>query len=146
VVTVEMANGDGLDADLRTIGIIESALKRREDCPSQPDEKAPPAVLRLEDWAAPALVGLSPGDEIIVITWLDRANRDTLTTEPRNDPARPTVGVFATRSPDRPNPIGLHPTTVTKVQANEIHLAHLETLDGTPVLDIKPVLGPISDR
>lgn len=146
VIAVETVNGDRLDASLRTIGIIESPLRHREDCPRQPDENAPPAVLRMEDWATAALKGLSPGDEIIVITWLHRADRDTLTTQPRSDPARSAAGVFATRSPDRPNPIGLHATTITSVQGNEIHVAHLETLDGTPVLDIKPVLGPISVR
>jgi tRNA-Thr(GGU) m(6)t(6)A37 methyltransferase TsaA len=86
------------------------------------------------------------GDQIIVLTWLDRARRDVLSTRPRDDPARALTGVFSTRSPDRPNPIGLHRVEVLDVQGLRILVSNLEALDATPILDIKPVLDAIAER
>jgi len=117
------------------------------DAPRQPDELgAPNAVLRIEADYVPALAGLHEGDEIVVVTWLHLADRDTLTVHPRHDGRRARVGVFATRSPDRPNPIGLHRTTITGVAPPIVAIANSKAVDGTPILDIKPVLGPRSWR
>ena len=90
--------------------------------------------------------GLRAGDAIVVVTWLDRARRDVLTTRPRCDTSRPAQGVFSTRSPDRPNPIGLHPVRIDAIDGTRLRVDGLEALDGTPVLDIKPVLGPVDER
>jgi tRNA-Thr(GGU) m(6)t(6)A37 methyltransferase TsaA len=92
-----------------------------------------------------ALSGVAPGDEVIVITWLHRADRDVLETHPRNDRTNPLTGVFATRSPDRPNPLGLHRVTVREVSAARLRIGPIEAIDGTPVVDIKPVFGARSD-
>jgi tRNA-Thr(GGU) m(6)t(6)A37 methyltransferase TsaA len=128
--------------DLRPVGHVESFLVDRESAPRQPDEGAPDAWLVLEEAYADALEGLAPGDDVVVLTWLDRADRDTLTVHPRGDVARPVAGVFATRSPDRPNPIGLHDVHVLEVVGTRVHVRELEALDGTPILDLKPVLTP----
>ena len=93
-----------------------------------------------------ALRDVWPGTEVLVLTWLDRARRDVLVVHPRDDLNRPETGVFSTRSADRPNPIGLHPTTVTAINGTRVGVAHLEAVDGTPVLDIKPLLGPPPGR
>jgi tRNA-Thr(GGU) m(6)t(6)A37 methyltransferase TsaA len=103
-------------------------------------EGAPDAWLEVEGWAAEALDGLAAGDEILVLTWLDRADRGVLKTRPRSDPRNPIIGVFATRSPDRPNPIGLHPVTVRAVEPGRLRVGPIEAIDGTPVVDIKPVI------
>ncbi len=95
---------------------------------------------------ADALSDLRPGDEVIVLTWLHRARRDVLRVHPRDDPANPETGVFSTRSPDRPNPIGLHRVRLLAIDGTRVHVSGLEALDGTPVLDIKPVLGPVAER
>jgi tRNA-Thr(GGU) m(6)t(6)A37 methyltransferase TsaA len=128
--------------DLRPVGHVESSLVDRADAPCQPDEGAPDAWLVLEEGYAAALEGLAPGDDVVLLTWLDRADRDTLAVHPRGDTARPVAGVFATRSPDRPNPIGLHDVHVLEVVGTRVHVRELEALDGTPVLDLKPVLTP----
>jgi tRNA-Thr(GGU) m(6)t(6)A37 methyltransferase TsaA len=128
--------------DLRPVGHVESSLVDRADAPGQPDEGAPDAWLVLEEGYAAALEGLAPGDDVVLLTWLDRADRDTLAVHPRGDTARPVAGVFATRSPDRPNPIGLHDVHVLEVVGTRVHVRELEALDGTPVLDLKPVLTP----
>jgi tRNA-Thr(GGU) m(6)t(6)A37 methyltransferase TsaA len=128
------------------IGYVRSPLKEREDAPRQGDEGAPEAWLEISSHVGEALLGLEPGAEIILLTWLDRARRDTLQVHPRGDTARPIVGVFATRAPDRPNPIGLHRVTVLEVQDGALRVGPLEAIDGTPVVDIKPVLGPIDAR
>jgi tRNA-Thr(GGU) m(6)t(6)A37 methyltransferase TsaA len=125
---------------LRPVGRVASPLTDRATAPRQGDEGAPPAVLEFDPAVAPALDGLVAGAEVLVLTWLDRADRGVLTTRPRDDPARPELGVFATRSPDRPNPIGLHRVRVTAVDGLRVTVDHLEALDGTPVLDVKPVL------
>jgi tRNA-Thr(GGU) m(6)t(6)A37 methyltransferase TsaA len=114
--------------------------------PMQADEGAPPAWLVFETAVADAIRDLRPGTEIIVLTWLDRADRSVLLTVPRGDPRNPMTGVFSTRSPDRPNPIGLHRVRVVSVDGLRVQVDHLEVLDGTPVIDVKTVLDEIADR
>ena len=130
------------DFELRPVGHVESTLTDRAEAPRQPDEGAPDAWLVLDEQYAAALDGVTAGAELVVLTWLDRADRATLTLHPRGDTARPVAGVFATRSPDRPNPIGLHDVDVLEVSGTRVHVRHLEALDGTPILDLKPVLTP----
>ena len=132
--------------ELRPVGHVESALSDRAAAPRQPDEGAPDAWLVIDEEYAAALAGVAPGDDVVVLTWLDRADRETLTVHPRGDTARPVAGVFATRSPDRPNPIGLHDVHVLEVVGTRVHVRALEALDGTPILDLKPVLGRRADR
>lgn len=127
--------------ELTPIGRVESALTDPAAAPRQADEGAPPARLLLGPEYAEGLDGLRPGDEVLVLTWLDRARRDVLSVHPRGDPARPTEGVFATRSPHRPNPIGLHRVRIDAIDGAVVSVRHLEAVDGTPVLDVKPVLG-----
>ena len=107
----------------------------------QGDEGAPDAWLELMARTAPALMGTRVGDELILLTWLHLAERDVLQVHPRGDPNRPLTGVFATRSPDRPNPIGLHRVLVLEVVEGKLRVAPLEAIDGTPIVDIKPVLA-----
>jgi tRNA-Thr(GGU) m(6)t(6)A37 methyltransferase TsaA len=128
------------------IGRVESPLKERAQAPRQGDEGGPDAWLVFEPAVAEGIRDLAPGDEIIVLTWLDRAARDVLVTRPRDDPARPATGVFSTRSPDRPNPIGLHRVQVVATQGLRVQVRPLEALDQTPVIDVKPVLDRISER
>jgi len=125
---------------IRFVGHVESPLRDRAEAPLQGDEGAPEATLVFEPWVVAALDGIGPGDDVIVLTWLDRAERDVLRVHPRGDPANPECGVFATRSPDRPNPIGLHPVQVAEVDGNRMRVRNLEALDATPILDVKPVL------
>ena len=125
---------------LRPIGRIESTLKERKGAPRQGPEGAPDAWLEIEEWAAEALDGIGAGDEIIVVTWLHQGRRDVLTVHPRGDPRNPVAGVFATRSPDRPNPLGLHPVVVREIAGRRLRIGPIEAIDGTPVVDIKPVL------
>jgi tRNA-Thr(GGU) m(6)t(6)A37 methyltransferase TsaA len=132
--------------DLIPIGRVVSKLTRREDAPKQGDEGAPDAWLELEEAYVAGLSGLEPGDDALVLTWLDRARRDVLSVHPRGDPARPEHGVFATRSPDRPNPIGLHRVQIVEIDGGRVLVRDLEALDGTPVLDLKPVLGAQAER
>lgn len=132
---------------IEPIGMIRSELRQLEDAPMQGDEGAPDAWLELTPQAAPGLMGIKPGDELIVLTWLHLAERDVLQVHPRGDLTRPLTGVFATRSPDRPNPIGLHRVSVLEVTGQKLQVAPLEAIDGTPVVDIKPVLaGSVRDR
>jgi tRNA-Thr(GGU) m(6)t(6)A37 methyltransferase TsaA len=132
--------------EVRAIGVVESPLVELDKAPKQGDEGAPDAWLRFEPRVRGGLDGLRPGDEVVLLTWLDRASRDVLVVHPRGDLSRPATGVFATRSPDRPNPIGLHRVTVLAVDATRVQVSDLEALDGTPVLDVKPVLGPPDER
>ena len=125
---------------LRPIGVIASDLKSIADAPMQGSEGAPDAWLEVDAAFAPALHGIEVGDELIVITWFHRADRGVLQTHPRSDPRNPLTGVFATRSPDRPNPLGLHPVTVRATDGNRLRIGPIEAIDGTPVVDIKPVL------
>jgi tRNA-Thr(GGU) m(6)t(6)A37 methyltransferase TsaA len=127
--------------ELTPIGRVESELTDRASAPKQGLEGAPDAWLVFEPAVVDALDGIGPGAELIVLTWLDRAQRDVLRVHPRDDPANPVQGVFNTRSPDRPNPIGLHPVRVLEVDGARLHVTGLEAIDGTPVIDIKPVLG-----
>jgi tRNA-Thr(GGU) m(6)t(6)A37 methyltransferase TsaA len=128
------------------IGWVESPLIEPSDAPRQGDEGAPPAWLVFESHVAEGIRDLHVGDHIIVISWLDRAHRDVLSVHPRGDPDRPAVGVFTTRSPDRPNPIGLHRVQILAVEGLRIQVRDLEAINRTPILDIKPVLGPIEER
>lgn len=126
---------------LRPVGVIRSSLKTRSAAPKQGSEGAPDAWLEIEDFALPALDGVQPGDQLIVMTWFHRSRRDVLKVHPRSDPKRALTGVFATRSPDRPNPIGLHPVTVRKIVGSRLRIGPIEAIDGTPVIDIKPELA-----
>ena len=128
-------------ARLRPVGMIRSVLKARSEAPKQGSEGAPDAWLEVHPWAAQGLQGLAVGDEIIVVTWFHRARRDVLQVHPRSDRRNPLTGVFATRSPDRPNPLGLHPVTVRRIDGNRLRIGPIEAIDCTPVVDIKPVLG-----
>lgn len=124
------------------IGRVSSALKDRKNAPRQPDEGAPPATLVFERAYVEALDGLRPGDEVIVVTWLHRAARDVKRVTPRRDPARGEMGVLATRSPDRPNPIGLHQVVIESIDGPYVRVRAIEAIDGTPILDVKPLLCP----
>jgi tRNA-Thr(GGU) m(6)t(6)A37 methyltransferase TsaA len=126
---------------IKPIGVIRSKLTRLEEAPRQGDEGAPEAWLELTPETAQGLMGIKPGDELIVLTWLHLAERDVLQVHPRGDLNRPLTGVFATRSPDRPNPVGLHRVSVLEVTDEKLRVAPLEAIDGTPIVDIKPVLA-----
>ena len=130
---------------LRPIGWIRSALRAPEDAPRQGSEGAPDAWLEVDAAFARALSGITAGDELVVITWLHRADRDVLETHPRNDPAIPLAGVFATRSPHRPNPLGLHRVGVREISGTRLRIGPIEAIDGTPVVDVKPVLAKCGD-
>lgn len=133
---------------LTPVGRVESSLTDPASAPKQGAEGAPDAWLAFDGSVADALADVATGDELIVLTWLDRARRDVLRVHPRDDAANPLRGVFSTRSADRPNPIGLHTVRVLAVDGLRIHVRDLEAVDGTPVLDLKPVLrggtGPSS--
>jgi tRNA-Thr(GGU) m(6)t(6)A37 methyltransferase TsaA len=131
---------------LRPIGWVESTLTDRDTAPKQGDEGAPDASIVFEPDVREALRDLRPGEDVIVLTWLDRARRDVLAVHPRGDRERPETGVFSTRSPDRPNPIGLHRVTIVSIQGTRMRVNNLEALDATPVLDVKPVLGDVGER
>jgi tRNA-Thr(GGU) m(6)t(6)A37 methyltransferase TsaA len=122
------------------IGWVESPLTERAQAPRQGGEGAPPAWIVFEPEVTEGIRDLRAGTEIIVLTWLDRAHRDVLLTRPRDDPNSPLRGVFSTRSPDRPNPVGLHRVQVMAVEGSRILVHGLEALDGTPIADVKPVL------
>ena len=126
--------------DLKPVGWVESPLTDPADAPKQGFEGAPEAWLVFDPAVSEAVVDIMAGDELVVLTWLDRARRDVLRVHPRDDVSNPMQGVFKTRSADRPNPIGLHPVEVVAVEGNRIRVRNLEALDGTPVIDVKPVL------
>jgi tRNA-Thr(GGU) m(6)t(6)A37 methyltransferase TsaA len=128
------------------VGWVESPLVDPVAAPKQGDEGGPEAWLVFRPDVGSALRDLAVGAEILVLTWLDRARRDVLLVHPRDDPAAPERGVFSTRSADRPNPIGLHPVRVLGVDGTRVRVGPLEALHGTPVLDVKPVLGPVAGR
>ena len=128
------------------VGWVKSPLTEMAEAPRQADEGAPPAWLVFEADVGDAIRDLRPGTEIIVLTWLDRADRTVLLTIPRGDPRNPMTGVFSTRSPDRPNPIGLHRVQVIAVDGLRVQVDQLEALDGTPVIDVKAVLNQVADR
>ena len=126
---------------IESIGFVRSELTRLEDAPMQGDEGGPEAWLELRPQAVPGLMGIKAGDELIVLTWLHLAERDVLQVHPRGDQSRPLKGVFTTRSPDRPNPVGLHRVSVLEATPQKLRVAPLEAIDGTPIIDIKPVLA-----
>jgi tRNA-Thr(GGU) m(6)t(6)A37 methyltransferase TsaA len=128
-------------ARLTPIGVVESSLTDPATAPKQGDEGAPDAWLVFDPAVRDGLTDLRPGDRVIVLTWLDRARRDVLRVHPRDELTVPEQGVFSTRSSDRPNPIGLHEVEVLAVDGLRIHVRPLEAVDGTPVVDVKPVLG-----
>jgi tRNA-Thr(GGU) m(6)t(6)A37 methyltransferase TsaA len=131
---------------IHPIGWVESPLVDANTAPLQGDEGTPDAWLVLDPTMGPAMRDLTVGAEMIVLTWLDRADRDALVVHPRGDRARPPRGVFSTRSQDRPNPIGLHTVQLVAIDDTRIRVSNLEALDRTPVVDIKPVLGPVAER
>jgi tRNA-Thr(GGU) m(6)t(6)A37 methyltransferase TsaA len=131
---------------LVAIATVESSLRDRASAPKQGDEGAPDAWLVFDPKVADGLDGIAVGDQLLLLTWFDRAERDVLRVHPRSDPNNPEQGVFNTRSPDRPNPIGLHRVTVLAIDGLRVHVSDLEALDGTPVVDVKPVLGGIGER
>jgi tRNA-Thr(GGU) m(6)t(6)A37 methyltransferase TsaA len=125
------------------IGWVRSPLKRLADAPKQGDEGAPDARIQVEAQFVPGLDRLVPGQDLLLLTWLHESRRDVLAVHPRDDPSQPLTGVFATRSADRPNPIGLHPVRLVGIEGGDVlHVTGLEAIDGTPVVDIKPALAP----
>jgi tRNA-Thr(GGU) m(6)t(6)A37 methyltransferase TsaA len=127
--------------EVRPIGWVRSPLHDRGAAPKQGPEGSPPSTIELEPWVLDAARDLAPGTSLWVLTWLDRADRSVLRTHPRDDRTQPELGIFATRSPDRPNPIGLHRVRLIAVDGPRLSVEDLEALDGTPVLDLKPVLA-----
>jgi len=132
--------------ELVAVGTVESPLTDRSSAPKQGDEGAPEAVLVFDGRVAEGLDGIAAGDELLVLTWLHRASRDVLRVHPRDDLTRPEQGVFATRSSDRPNPIGLHRVEVVQVDGVRVRVRDLEALDGTPIVDVKPVRRSVDER
>jgi len=125
---------------IEPIGVIRSDIKNREDAPLFYTEGAPPAILELMPAYRDGLDRMKAGDEIVIITWLHQARRDVLKVHPRGDDSNPLTGVFSTRSPDRPNPVGLHRVKVLEINPDRLHIGPIEAIDGTPVIDIKPVV------
>jgi tRNA-Thr(GGU) m(6)t(6)A37 methyltransferase TsaA len=125
---------------LNPIGYIRSTLRTRREAPCQGSEGAPDVWLDVRADFAPGLLGIASGAEVIVVTWLHRANRDVLQVHPRRNPANPLTGVFFTRSPDRPNPLGIHRVTVREISGHQLRIGPMEAIDGTPVVDIKTIL------
>jgi tRNA-Thr(GGU) m(6)t(6)A37 methyltransferase TsaA len=130
---------------LNRIGTVRSPLTDRKNAPRQGYEGAPDAVIDIQPEFLRGLDGVKAGDDVLVFTWLHQGRRDVLEVRPRKDPRNPITGVFATRSPDRPNPIGLHRVTVTRIDGARLDVRPLEAIDGTPVVDIKPVLDRSND-
>jgi tRNA-Thr(GGU) m(6)t(6)A37 methyltransferase TsaA len=145
-----MGSGDEMNEShapvLQPVGHVESPLVDAGSAPCQGDEGAPDAWLVFDPAVRAGLADLVVGQEILVLTWLDRARRDVLALHPRGDRTRPLTGVFSTRSPDRPNPIGLHRVQIAAIEGLRLKVHNLEALDGTPILDLKPVLGDIQER
>ena len=133
--------------EVKPIGRVASPLTDLASAPLQGDEGAPEAWLVFEPEMLEGLRSFQSGDEVIVITWLDRARRDVLSVHPRGDLSRAQEGVFSTRSPHRPNPIGLHRVRITTIDGRRLRVSHLEVLDGTPIIDVKPLLsGELDER
>lgn len=128
-----------MNPTLQYIGIVKSELKYIDDCPRQADESAPEASIIIYPEFANGIRNIKPGDEILLLTWLHMGDRTVLETKPRNNPDAQLTGIFSTRSPDRPNPIGIHSVKVTSIADDEIKVDGLEVLDQTPVIDIKPI-------
>jgi tRNA-Thr(GGU) m(6)t(6)A37 methyltransferase TsaA len=137
----------GATYSVRPIGIVRSTLRDVRNAPNQAFEGAPEALLEIDAAFASALHRVKPGRDLIVLTWLHRADRGVLQTHPRGDPSIPLTGVFATRSPDRPNPIGLHRVTVSAIESpTRLRVRALEAIDGTPILDLKAVMDESRDE
>ena len=141
-----MADTSAIDFTVRPIGHVQSPLTSTADAPRQGDEGAPEAYLILDPIVQAGLDGISVGNEIIVLTWLHEADRSVLKVHPRGDLNRPEQGVFSTRASSRPNPIGLHRVRVLGMDGLRVRISDLEAIDGTPIVDIKPVLGDIGER
>ncbi len=141
-----MADTSAIDFTVRPIGHVESPLTSTADAPRQGDEGAPEAYLILDPIVQAGLDGIGVGNEIIVLTWLHEADRSVLKVHPRGDLNRPEQGIFSTRASSRPNPIGLHRVRVLGLDGLRLHVSDLEAIDGTPIVDIKPVLGDIGER
>lgn len=135
----------GSDLQLRPVGFVRSTLTRREDAPMQGVEGAPDAWVDVAPEYALALKGVSAGDDLVLISWLHQSDRTVLEVHPRGDLSRPKRGVFATRSPARPNPLGLHRVRVLEVRGTSLHVEPLEAIDGTPIVDLKPVQQDVAD-
>jgi tRNA-Thr(GGU) m(6)t(6)A37 methyltransferase TsaA len=131
--------------EIRRIGVIRSRLSSRKEAPNQGSEGAPDAWIDVDPDFAEGLQGITVGSDVIVVTWFHLSRRDLLKVHPRGDMNRPVTGVFSTRSPDRPNPLGLHRVKVMEITGTRIRVAPLEAIDGTPVVDIKPVLPQSAD-
>ena len=131
--------------ELRPIGFVRSELRSRGDAPRQAFEGAPPARVEVLPEYRDLLDGIAAGDDVLVLTWLHQSDRTARRTHPRGDLSLPLAGIFATRSPDRPNPIGLHRVTVTTMSEGTLEVGALEAIDGTPVVDIKPVMAESAD-
>jgi len=131
---------------VRAVGRVSSPLTDLGAAPKQGDEGSPDSWLLFDESVTEAMGDLRVGADVIVLTWLDRAQRDVQAVHPRSDPARPKQGVFTTRSPDRPNPIGLHRVRILAIDGTRVQVRNLEAVDGTPVLDVKPVLGGVDER
>ena len=134
-----------MDLSLRPVAVVRSPLTDRAAAPRQGDEGAPEADLVFDADVVGALEGVAAGDDVLVLTWLHEADRGVLRVHPRGDADRPVQGVFATRSPDRPNPVGLHRVHVVAIDGERMRVRDLEAIDGTPVLDVKPVLAADAD-
>jgi tRNA-Thr(GGU) m(6)t(6)A37 methyltransferase TsaA len=141
-----MADSSATDFTVRPIGRVQSLLVSTADAPRQGDEGAPDAYLVLDPEVQAGLDGIAVGDEIIVLSWLHEADRTVLRVHPRGDLSRPEAGVFSTRAPSRPNPIGLHRVRVLDIAGVRLHVSGLEAIDGTPVIDLKPTLASIEER
>jgi len=140
-----MADTETDTYELRPVGVVRSQLRARGEAPRQASEGAPPARVEVFPEYRDLLDGIAVGDEVIVLTWLHQSDRTARHTHPRGDLSLPLAGVFATRSPDRPNPIGLHRVTVTAMADGTLAVGALEAIDGTPVVDIKPVMAESAD-
>jgi len=127
--------------EVRAIGHVESELKDLASAPRQADEGAPPAWLVFDADVSEGLRSFRVGEEALLMTWLDRARRDVLSVHPRGDISRSEEGVFSTRSPHRPNPIGLHRVEITDIDGRRVRVRHLEAIHGTPIIDLKPILS-----
>lgn len=129
------------DFQVRPVGVLRSTLTDRRSAPKQGNEGAPDAWIEIHDWAGDALLGIAVGDELVVLTWFHQADRSVLRVHPRGDRRNALAGVFATRSPDRPNAIGLHTVVVREIEGNRLRVGPIEAIDGTPIVDIKPMLS-----
>ena len=145
-LSATMPAHSAIDFTIRPIGYVQSVLSSTADAPRQGDEGAPDAYLIVDPEVLPALDGIAVGDEIVMLSWLHEADRGVLRVHPRGDLNRPEQGVFSTRASSRPNPIGLHRVRVLDIDGVRVRVSRLEAIDGTPIVDLKPVLGSIDER